>query len=91
MKKPDKENYHQEKSYRSISLSSNIGKIYERMILQETVKILEEKKFFKNKNLYAYQRNKNTSQAILPDHGQKLCGIEKYTKKRLFLKNGDNF
>ena len=25
------------------------------------------------------------------DHGQKLCDIEKYPKKWLFLKNGDNF
>ena len=41
-------------------------RIYERIILQETVNLLEQSQFFHNKSLYAYQKNKNTSQAILP-------------------------
>ena len=61
-KKPDKINYHQENSY--IDLLSTLGKIYERIILQETGNLLEQ--FFHNKSPYAYQKNKNTSQAILP-------------------------
>ena len=46
LKKPDKEHYHQENSYRPISLSNTLGKIFERIILQETINILEEKFFF---------------------------------------------
>ena len=56
LKKPDKDNYHEEKSYRPISLLNTLGKIYERIILQEAVNILEENNFFKGKNLYAYQK-----------------------------------
>ena len=56
-KKPDKESYHLENSYRSISLSNILGKIYKRIILQRAMNILEENKFFEGKNLYAYQKN----------------------------------
>ena len=66
LKKSDKESYDLENSYRSISLSSICGKIYERIILQQVTNILEENNFFKGKNLYAYQKNKNASQALLP-------------------------
>ena len=65
-KKRHKINYHQENSYRPLSLLCTLGKIYERIILQETVNLLEQSQFFQNKSLYAYQKNKNTSQAILP-------------------------
>ena len=64
IKKPDKINYHQDNSYRPLSLLSTLGKIYERIILQETVNLLEQ--FFHSKSPYAYQKNKNTSQATLP-------------------------
>ena len=57
LKKPDKESYHLENSYRSISLSNILGKIYKRIILQRAMNIFEENKFFKGKNLYAYQKN----------------------------------
>ena len=66
IKKTDKINYHQENSYRPLSLLSELCKIYERIILQETVNFREQLQFFQNKSLYAYQKNKNTSQAILP-------------------------
>ena len=66
LKKPDKEHCHQENSYRPISLSNTLGKNFERIILQETINILEEKKFFKGKNVYAYFINKNVPQALLP-------------------------
>ena len=35
LKKPDKESYHLENPYHSISLSNILGKIYERKILQQ--------------------------------------------------------
>ena len=43
-----------------------LGKINERIILQETVNLLEQSQFFQNKSLHTYQKNKNTSQAIFP-------------------------
>ena len=49
LKKPDREHYHQENSYCPISLLNTLGKIFERIILQETINILEEKKFSKGK------------------------------------------
>ena len=54
IKKPDKESYHLKNSYRSISLSNILCKIYERIILQEATKPLEKNNFFKGKSLYAY-------------------------------------
>ena len=42
-----------------------LGKIYERTILQQAANILEENEFFKGKNLYTYQKNKNALQALL--------------------------
>ena len=63
-KKIDKIDYHRENSYRPISLTNLFGKIFERILLQEATNILEEQQFFKGKNLYAYQKNKNTSQAF---------------------------
>ena len=62
LKKPDKEHYHQENSYRPISLSNTLGKFFERIILQETVNILEENFFFKGKNVFAYLKNKSVPQ-----------------------------
>ena len=66
LKNPDKESYHLESSYHSTSLFNILSKIYERIILQQVTNILEENNFFKGKNLYAYQKNKNASQALLP-------------------------
>ena len=66
MKKPDKDNYHIPNSYRPISLSNVMGKIYEKIILQEVVNILTESKFFNGKNVYVYQKNKNSRQALIP-------------------------
>ena len=75
LKKSDKESYHLENSYCSISLSSICAKIYERIILQQATNILEENSFFKGKNLYAYQKNKNASQALLPLIEQMCEGV----------------
>ena len=66
IQKSEKTNYHQVNSYRPLSLLSTLGKIYERIILQEAVNLLEQSQFFQSKSLYAYQKNKNTPQAILP-------------------------
>ena len=63
LKKPDKESYHLENSYCSISLSNVLGKIYERVIFQQATNILEENNFFKRKNLHVYK--KDASQALL--------------------------
>ena len=62
----DKATYHIENSYRSVSLTNIFGKIYDKIFLQQTTNISEEKKFFEDKNLYAYQKNKNAPQALLP-------------------------
>ena len=75
LKKPDKEHYHQENSYHPISLSNTLGKIFERIILEETINILEEKNFLKEKNVYAYLKNKNVSQTLLPLVEQKRSAI----------------
>ena len=58
--------YHIEISYRPISLTNLFGKIYERILLQQAANILVENKFFEDKNLYAYQKNKNAPQVLLP-------------------------
>ena len=68
-KKTDKEHYHQENSYHLIS------KNFERIILQETSNILEEKIFFKGTNVYAYLKNKNALQSLLPLVEQMCCAI----------------
>ena len=75
LKKPGKESYHLENSYRSISLSNILEKIYERIILHQTTNIFEENNFLKGKNLYAYQKNKNVSQALLPLIEQMYKGV----------------
>ena len=59
IKKPGKNNYHTPASYRPISLSNILGKIYEKIILQQTVNTLTDSNFFEGKNVYAYQKNKN--------------------------------
>ena len=41
IQKLEKTNYHQANSYRPLSLLSTLGKIYERIILQEAVNLLE--------------------------------------------------
>ena len=61
-----KATYYIENSYRSISLTNIFGKIYDRIFLQQTTNISEENKFFEGKSLYAYQKNKNAPQALLP-------------------------
>ena len=66
LKKRDKEHYHQENAYCPISLSNTLGNIFERIIIQETINILEEKKNFKGKNVYADLKNKNAPQALQP-------------------------
>ena len=57
IKNPDKINYHQDNLYGPLSLLSTLGKIYERIILQETVNLLGQSQFFQNK---AYMHTKGT-------------------------------
>ena len=66
LRNPDEESYHLESSYHSTSLFNILSKIYERIILQQVTNILEENNFFKGKNLYVYQKNKNALQALRP-------------------------
>ena len=51
IKNPDKESYHIENTYRSLSLSNILDKTYERVILQQATNVLEENNFFNGKNL----------------------------------------
>ena len=46
IKKPDKANYHLPNSYRSISISNFLGKIYEKIIQQEAMNVLTGNNFF---------------------------------------------
>ena len=66
IKKLDKENYHLPNSYRSISLSNLLGKVHEKIIQQEAINVLTKNSFFEGKNVFAYQKNKNSFQALLP-------------------------
>ena len=67
LKKPEKSSYHFLSSYRSIYLTNNFNKIFERVILQEAINTLTGNNFFgKNeKNVYAYQKRKKVPQALL--------------------------
>ena len=64
-----------QKTLTTLYLSNILGRIYEKIILQQVAKILEENNFFKGKNLCAYQKNKNTSQALLPLIEQMCEGV----------------
>ena len=66
LKKPEKSSNYVPSSYISIPLTNSFGKIFERVILQETVNTLTENKFFEGKNVYACQKHKNAPQALLP-------------------------
>ena len=66
IEKLDKENYHLPNSYRSISLSNLLGKVHEKIIQQEAINVLTKNSFFEGKNVFAYQKNKNSFQALLP-------------------------
>ena len=66
IKKPDKANCHLPNSYRSISLSNFLGKVYEKIIQQEAINVLTENNVFEGINIFAYQKIRNSSQALLP-------------------------
>ena len=53
-------------SYRSISVWNSLGKVYKKVIQQEAINVLTGNNFFEGKNVFAYQKNKNSSQALLP-------------------------
>ena len=58
LKKSDKESYHLDNSYRSISLSSICGKIYERIILQQATNICRKIIFSKGKTYTHIKKTK---------------------------------
>ena len=62
--KANKDDYNNEKAYRPISLTSVIGKIFERIIARRLIAHLNKIGFFKNTQ-YAYQKGADTTQAIL--------------------------
>jgi hypothetical protein len=64
-KKPDKENYHTEKSYRPISLTNIAAKIYEKILFNRITSILERTGFLNDKNTYAYRKGMSTTHALL--------------------------
>ena len=51
--------------HRSILLSNLLGKVYEKIIQQEVVNVFTENNFFLMVKVFAYQKNKNSSQALL--------------------------
>ena len=53
LKNPDKSSYHVHSSCRSIPFTNAFGKIYERVILQESVSTLAEKNVFEGKSVHA--------------------------------------
>ena len=65
IKKANKENYHTEKSYRPLSLSNIMAKIFERIMMNRIAQDLTESKFFKGKSMFAYQKGKSSAQALL--------------------------
>ena len=56
-------------------LSDFIGKVDEKIIQQEAINFLTKNNSFEGKNVFAYQKNKNTSQALLPLIEQMLDAI----------------
>ena len=64
LKNPDKESYHLENPYHSISLSNILGKIYERKILQQATNW--RKIVFSKGKIYTHiKKKKNVLQALL--------------------------
>ena len=53
VKKPGKDSYHTEKSYRLLSLTNIMGKLFERILMNRITRKLEETSFFKGNGLYA--------------------------------------
>lgn len=64
-KKPDKEDHHNEKAYRPISLTDMMGKIYEKILFNRITSILEQTGFLNDKNIYAYRKGLSTTHALL--------------------------
>ncbi len=62
--KPAKPSYHEEKAYRSLSLNSVVGKVYERIIALRYINFIEDT-YAIDQSQYAYLRGRNTTQAIL--------------------------
>ena len=62
--KAGKSSYHTEKAYRSLSLSSCIGKILEKIICNRLVALLHERNII-DKDQYAYIKGRDINQALL--------------------------
>ena len=65
LQKPDKPDYNHEKSYRPISLTSILGKIFEEIIARRLVAFLHEVGFFENQPQFAYLKGLDATQALL--------------------------
>ena len=65
LQKADKEDYHHEKSYRPISLTSILGKILEKFVARRLVAYLQSTDFFTNQPQFAYLKGLDTTQALL--------------------------
>ena len=62
--KADKQNYNIEKAYRALSLSSIVGKLYERIVCNRLVSVLHELDLI-DPDQYAYSKGKDLNQALL--------------------------
>ena len=62
--KPGKPNYNIEKSYRSLSLSSCVGKLYEKIICRRLVATLHERNLF-DQEQYAYIQGRDLCMALI--------------------------
>ncbi len=62
--KPDKSTYNVAKSYRSLSLTSILGKIYERIAVSRLQHFMQSNGLY-DQYQYAYQQNRNITQAIM--------------------------
>ena len=62
--KPGKTNYNTEKAYRSLSLSSCVGKMLEGIVTRRLIALLQDKNLIEPQQ-YAYTQGRDTSQALL--------------------------
>lgn len=62
---PDKANYLLPNSYRYILVSDFLVIVYEKIIQPKVINILYWEQLFWKKKLFAYQKNQNSSQALL--------------------------
>ena len=76
IQKPGKPNYHTEKAYRSLSLNSTVGKIYERCVTRRLIAYLHARGLFEEEQ-FAYLKGRDINQALLTMTLEILQGFKK--------------